>query len=181
VESLPSETAGDVTMGADVSSEYGRTMASLALLGLALAGCSADPEQSATAPATTAPPTTTPPTTAPAPGSTSAPAATTSSAGAGPGRYTVRQTRPAGADGGASATLVLAKESKAEARAAIADYFRGTPPKGYLSVEALGRTGGTEWICMGERVTSEDDKQYAIFEGTQAISEFPDEWTECRD
>ena len=167
-----------------MSSEMGRTMASLAVLGVALTGCSSDPVQPTTASPTTAAGPTAPPTTAPAttaPPTTSAPAATASSAAAGPRRYTVRQTRPAGAEGGAGAVLVLAKESKAEARAAIGDYFRRTPPKGYLAVEALGRAGSTEWICMGERVTSEDDMQYAIFEGTQAIAEFPGEWIECRD
>ena len=159
-------------------------MASSVILGLALTGCGNDPEQPPTASPTTAPPTTAPtasapPTTAPAPASTSAPVA--SSAAAAAARYTVRQTRPAGAEGGAGATLVLAKDSPAEARAAIGDYFRRTPPKGYLSVEAMGRAGGTEWICMGERVTSEDDLQYAIFEGTQAITDFPGQWIECRD
>lgn len=169
-------------MGADVPSEIGRAMASLAIVGLTVTGCSSDPEEPAAAPPTTAPPTaaaatSAPPATAPDPTS----AATTSSAAAGPGRYTVRQTRPAGAEGGAGAILVLAQESQAEARAAIDDYFGRIPPKGYLSVEAVGRAGGAEWICMGERVTSEDDKQYAIFEGTQAVADFPGEWVECRD
>ncbi len=167
-------------------SEFGRAMALSALLGLVLAGCGSGADQP-----TTASPATAPTTAAPAPTSTSAPAASapatsepaTTGSPAAPGarRYTVRQTRPAGAQGGAGAVLVLAKDSKAEARAAIGDYLRRTPPKGYLSVEALGRAGGAEWICMGERVTSEDDMQYAIFEGTQALATFPGEWIECRD
>jgi hypothetical protein len=168
-------------MGADVRSDVGRTMGSLAILGLFLAGCGADADPPAVAPPTAPPPSSNPAPTPTSEPATSAPAATASPAASGTGRYTVRQTRPASGERGAGAIIVLAKESKAEAQAAIGDYFRRTPSKGYLSVEALGRAGGSEWICMGERVTAEDDKQYAIFEGTQAIAEFPGEWIECRD
>lgn len=99
----------------------------------------------------------------------------------GPPPYTIASTRPASADGGASTTLVIRGGSTVDAQAAITDYLQRTPPQGYLFVEAVSRAGDTEWICAGERLATEDDLRYAIFEGTQAIEDFPGQWIECRD
>ena len=132
-------------------------MVALTVVTLVLTGCGDDTERPAV-----------PPTPAPA-ASPSAPP------------YTVGNTRPADADRGTTTTLLVASGSTADAQAAITDYFRKTPPQGYLSVEAVSPAGAAEWVCAGERLTTEQDMRYAIFEGTQAIENFPGEWIECRD
>lgn len=82
---------------------------------------------------------------------------------------------------GAGATLVVANESESHAQAAIQQYLRKvTGDSEYKWIEVLGHEDATAWICAGEYLSKESDKQYAVFDMSKEFVNFPADWIQCK-